>query len=311
MSENSSTDVLSAVLGSLNLGAKVFGLPAVCGQWQINTTGVAPAQFHLVTRGSCYLHMRHLDTPIPMRPGDLAVAMHGDWHVLSASPVIENDEIVMPNGKGPFTNIICGQFDFPVKTRQLLIDLLPSLIVIRSYDSTDKLESIVRIMVEESFTENQGGRAILDKLSDILFILVLRHYINTTESPKGLIAGLSDPKFRILLAGIHRYPGEHWSIERMLGMVPMSRSSLIERFTTLLGMTPMNYLAFIRMQEAERLLSQSSKTIAQIAADLGYSSEAAFRRAYKRINGENAAAVRKTNKPSSSGDVMQPQAALE
>ena len=85
MSHSPKEDVLSEFLTKLNISAKVFGLPSVCGEWQINTNGVSPMQFHLVARGSCYLHMHHLDAPMPLRAGDLIAVMHGDWHVLNTS----------------------------------------------------------------------------------------------------------------------------------------------------------------------------------------------------------------------------------
>jgi AraC family transcriptional regulator, activator of mtrCDE len=292
MSE-SPEDLLSAIIGQLNLSAKIFGLPAVCGSWQINTTDVAPAQFHLISRGSCYLHMRDLDAPVSVRAGDLVVAMHGDWHVLSASPTLDGDLTRMEGDKGPFTHIVCGQFEFPERARRLLIDLLPSLILVRSQDAGDRFGAIMRMMAEEGMRRDPGGSVVLDKLADALFVMVLRHYIATTDSPRGFLAGLVDPKLRELIAAIHRNPGEDWTIERMLSLAPLSRSALMERFSSVLNTTPMNYVANCRMYEAERLLADTRATVSRIAADLGYSTEAAFRRAFKRITGRNASEVRR------------------
>ncbi len=293
MSE-SPDDLLSGVLNNLNLSAKIFGLPAVCGAWQINTTGAAPSQFHLITRGSCYLHMRHIDKPLPLRAGDLTVVMHGDWHVLSASPVLDGDATLVPESKGPFTNVICGQFEFPERTRNLLIELLPPLILVRSQDAGDKFGSIMRLMADEGLRQDQGSAVVLDKLADALFVMVLRHYIATCEAPRGVIAALADPKLRVLVAAIHREPGEDWTIERMLKYAPFSRSALIERFTAVLDVTPVNYVVNCRMLEAERLLLESKKNVATISAEMGYSTEAAFRRAFKRVTGRHASDVRRS-----------------
>jgi AraC family transcriptional regulator, activator of mtrCDE len=294
MSESPADDLLSAVLSNLNLSAKIFGLPSICGAWQINTTGAAPAQFHLISRGSCYLHMRHIDKPLPLRAGDLVVVMHGDWHVLSASPVLDGDATLVPEAKGPFTNVICGQFEFPERTRKRLIELLPALILVRSQDAGEKFGSIMRLMADEGFRQDQGSAVVLDKLADALFVMVLRHYIANSETPRGVMAALADPKLRVLIAAIHRQPGEDWTIDRMLKLAPLSRSALIERFSVVLSVTPVNYVVSCRMLEAERLLLESKKNVATISAEMGYSTEAAFRRAFKRVTGRNASDVRRS-----------------
>ncbi len=293
MSQSPDDDLLSGILGSLNLSAKTFGLPAVCGMWQLNTTEVAPSQFHLISRGSCYLHMRHLDKPQPLRAGDLVVAMHGDWHVLSASPILEGEGTLTPPGSGPFTNVICGQFEFPPRARKVLIDFLPPLILVRGQDAGDKFSSLMRMMGEEGMRRDQGRNVVLDKLADALFVMVLRHYIATTDSPRGVIAGMADPKLRDLILALHQDPGEDWNIERMLKYAPLSRSAFIERFTAVLKTTPMNYLLNCRMFEAERLLQESNRSVSRIATDLGYSTEAAFRKAFKRVTGRNASDLRR------------------
>jgi AraC family transcriptional regulator, activator of mtrCDE len=294
MSESPEDDLLSGIIHRLNLSAKIFGLPAVCGQWQINTTEAAPSQFHLISRGSCYLHMRHLEKPISLRAGDLVVAMHGDWHVLSASPLLDGEATSMPSGTGPFTNVVCGQFEFPERARRVILDLLPPLLLIRSQDAGDRFGSIMRMMAEEGIRRDQGSSVVLDKLADALFVMVLRHYIATTDSPHGVIAGLTDPKLRDLIVAIHREPGMDWTIERMLKIAPLSRSALIERFNSVLNSAPMNYVVSCRMLEAERLLLESNKSVSTIATDLGYSTEAAFRRAFKRTTGKNAAEIRRS-----------------
>jgi AraC family transcriptional regulator, activator of mtrCDE len=286
-------DLLTGILNNLNLSTKVFGLPTLCGQWQLNTHGVAPAQFHLITRGSCYLHMRHLDSAIPLRVGDLVVVMHGDWHVLSAQPILQGEDSITPEGKGLFTHVICGQFDFPERARRVLIDLLPPLILVHSDDAGDKFSAIMRLMADEGMKQSQGSKIVLDKLADALFVMVLRHYIDHTESPKGVLAGLNDPKLQKLIVAIHKQPGDEWAIERMLEIVPLSRSAFIERFAAALEMSPMNYVTHCRMIEAEKQLLESNRSVARIATELGYSTESAFRRAFKRVTGKSASDLRK------------------
>lgn len=294
MSNSTNDDVLSEFLRKLNVSAKVFGLPSICGEWQIDTNGVSPTQFHLVARGSCYLHMRHLPAPMPLRAGDLVAVMHGDWHLLSANFELDGEESrYFHEGKGPFTSIVCGRFEFPERTRKILISMLPSLIVAHPTDVGDQFATVMRLLADEGQRKLQGSGVVMDKLSDALFVMLLRYYLLTVEKPQGILAGLSDDKLRKAIAAIHSDPGIEWSLPMLAELAGMSRTSFSEKFSGMVGQSPVAYLSQYRMQEAERLMENSANSIKRIAQDLGYGTEAAFRKAFKRVTGVNAAEVRR------------------
>jgi AraC family transcriptional regulator, activator of mtrCDE len=294
MSDSPKEDVLSEFLTKLNVSAKVFGLPSVCGEWQINTTGVSPAQFHLVSRGSCYLHMRHLDAPMALRAGDMTVVMHGDWHVLSANIELDSDEGRYPSeGKGPFTSLVCGQFEFSERARKLLASLLPPLIVIHPADAGDQFATVMRLLADEGQRKLQGSEVVMDKLSDALFVMLLRHYLLTVEKPQGILAGLADEKLSKAISSIHRNPGLEWTLPMLSDVAGMSRTAFTEKFSQLVGQAPVAYLTEYRMQEAERLMADPKNSIKKIAQDMGYATEASFRKAFKRITGVNTGDARR------------------
>jgi AraC family transcriptional regulator, activator of mtrCDE len=294
MSESPKEDVLSEFLTKLNINAKVFGLPSVCGEWQINTTGVSPAQFHLIARGSCYLHMRHLDAPMPLRAGDMVAVMHGDWHVMSASIELKGDQGIYPEeGKGAFTSLICGQFEFSERARKLLVSFLPPLILVHPTDAGDQFATVMRLLADEGQRKLQGSEVVMDKLSDALFVMLLRHYLLSVEKPQGILAGLADDKLCKAISIMHKKPGTEWTLPLLSEIAGMSRTAFSEKFSQLVGQTPVAYLAEYRMQEAERLMLDPNNSVKKIAEDLGYGTEASFRKAFKRVTGLNTSEVRR------------------
>ena len=294
MSDSPKNDVLSEFLTKLNISAKIFALPSLCGEWQINTTGVSPAQFHLVSRGSCYLHMRHLGAPVPLRAGDLIAVMHGDWHVISGGPELNGDEGLYPNdAKGPFTALVCGQFEFSERARKLLLSLLPPLIVVHPADAGDQFATIMRLLTDEGQRKLQGSEVVMDKLSDALFVMLLRHYLLTVDKPSGILAGLTDEKLSKAISAMHKNPGANWTLSLLADIAGMSRTAFAEKFTQLVAQTPVAYLSEYRMQEAERMMSDPKNSVKLIADSLGYATEAAFRKAFKRIAGFNAGQLRR------------------
>lgn len=282
MAESPPHDVLSELLGAYQITAKVFAQPLVCGGWRIDTNGVATTQFHLLVRGTCFLQMKHLQRPLPLRPGDLVMVPNGDWHILSAHP-LANDE---PTETGGATSqLLCGSLLVPDAARKALFGFLPPALVVRASEVNERFARLVQLIAAEAQEAEAGSQSVLDALSNALVTLTLReHFRAAPESTqKGVLAALQDGRLRNLVAAIHREPGRAWCVDAMLELAPMSRSALMERFKLLLGDGPMGYVTQIRMIEARRLLADASIPKAQVAQRIGYDSEAAFRRAYRRF----------------------------
>jgi AraC family transcriptional regulator, activator of mtrCDE len=299
MSETATSDLLSSVLSRLRPRARVFATPTLCGAWCLNTSGIARAQFHLIAAGGCYLHLKSAQTAQRLEVGDLIVLPHDAWHMLSASATRDRDDTFIDSSTlGPGTSLVCGQFEFPDVTSNAIRDALPPLMLIRADASAGHLATLLNMLAEESLSVGSGKQAVLDALSDALFVLVLRHHIAATIDPRGLLAALADPQLARALQAIHARPGDAWTVERMAQAAGMSRTRFAERFSSVMAETPMNYLAAWRMIEAERLFRDSRLSVARVAGILGYETEAAFRRAFRRITGRSPGAVRRAARPS-------------
>jgi AraC-like DNA-binding protein len=266
--------------------------------------------FHVVTEGRCFAN-RVGDEPTLVEAGEVIVFTNCDAHRLSSAPGIHVESV--PDGRGsatasqlPFTlnysglgpasaKFVCGYLACDSKPFNPLLDNLPP--VIKAGDQTGNaggwLGQFIRFALSESAERRAGGASVLAKLSELMFIEVVRRHIEALAPQQlGWLAGLRDPFVGKALSLMHGAPAYHWTIEELARDVGLSRSVLAERFTDLLGMPPMQYLAKWRMQIASGLLSRGGN-IADVAAETGYGSEAAFSRAFKKLTGVPPSAWRR------------------
>jgi AraC-like DNA-binding protein len=287
-------DLISDVLTSFGFRAHVYSSPQVCGPWQINTTGMHRASFHLVSRGACWLHLRN-QPPQPLRSGDLAVFPSDAWHLLSAEadPAEDLDTTrVYTDQSGPTTNLVCGYFEFAHGYDNPLLGSLPDCILVRDPADTARMGQIVDLLGDEAARDLPGRQAILDHLSDALFVMVLRHYLAESRPSRGWLTAAADPSIGRALGAIHREPGRPWQLVDLAGRAGLSRTAFVERFTRMVGQPPMSYLTGWRMQQAARLLTDPTLSVETIAERMGYDTTAAFRRAFKRETGKPPGALR-------------------
>jgi AraC family transcriptional regulator, activator of mtrCDE len=296
MSDRSMNDLLSEFLIQSRVHAGVFASPSVCGAWRINTTGMHRLGFHLVARGMCWLHMRGFAAPEPLRAGDLLVIPGDQWHVLSPEVELDGEDMRLPEGgSGPRTDLICGSISFPDAMAEALLNSLPQLVLLRTGEgeSDTRLEILARLMAAEARSVDSGRQVVLDRLADVLLVMVLRHVMERGLVRSGLLAALADPRLSRALAALHREPGAAWTLAGLAECAGMARTAFAQRFASIMGDTPMNYLATWRMHQADRLLRDRRLSVAKVAELLGYSTEAAFRRAFKRIRGVGPGEVRR------------------
>ncbi|MEQ1440074.1 AraC family transcriptional regulator [Fontimonas sp. SYSU GA230001] len=294
MSESPEDDLLSSVLNAYQLRAGVYGHPQLCGIWQMGTSGHKRAAFHLVGRGNCWLHMRGTKAPESLQGGDLVVFPHDAWHMLTGTPELHGEENVMAmDGEGPFTTLVCGYFEFQAGDKNPILDALPEVIVVRRESAGRNFEVIGQLLLEEAQGEGIGTRTVLDKLADTLFVMVVRQYIGQLADQRGLLAALADARLRKALAAIHREPAAAWTLESLAQICGMSRASFAQRFSELVGTTPIEYLTRWRMTQAELLLRNPQMSVATAAERVGYETEAAFRKAFKRVHGVGPGSIRR------------------
>jgi AraC-like DNA-binding protein len=292
-------DLLSLLIDRVRLRGRVYARPTVCGEWQINPTGKARASYHLIARGECWLHMRHLQAPLALRSGDLMFFPADDWHVMSAGPQRHGDGTHLPDASAaPYTQLVCGLYDADDSELARLLAGLPALLLIRSNEGGARLAQVVQLLAEEGESELPGSAVILDAISNVLLALVLRHCVEHGLIRQGLLAGLGDGRLGPALLAMHAEPGKEWRLEALAARAALSRSAFAERFHKVLGSSPGQYLAELRMSLASARLRAGSESVAQIAEQLGYETETAFRRAFRRITGRTPGEVRREAQPS-------------
>jgi AraC-like DNA-binding protein len=273
--------------------------------------------YHVVTAGRCFANIIG-GQPIALEAGEVIVFTNGDPHVMSSSPGMRADPVALEaleagiagqlpffinhGGNGPASaKLVCGYLACDARPFNPLLENLPP--VIKAGDPQNKdagwLGQFIRFAVMESAEKRAGGESVLAKLSELMFIeVVRRHLAALPPEQAGWLAGLRDPFVGKALSLMHGRPAHSWTIEELAKQVALSRSVLAERFAQLVGIPPMHYLAKWRMQIASELLSSSNANMATIADKIGYESESAFSRAFKKVSGVPPSAWRNRILPS-------------
>ncbi len=305
-------DILSDVLQSVRLTGAIFFDIQASEPWVAETPAgetIVGAMFpgsehlicyHVITEGSCWACMPG-QPPLRLSAGDIMVLPHGDTHVLTSTPGLRRTpdmamyrvprdghlpvSISMGDPKGEAVHFVCGFLGCDARPYNPLLTALPPLIVIKDH-SGSVLASYVRSALAESKEQRIGGQCVLGRLSELMFVHVVRRYLETLpEDRTDWLAGLRDPYVGRALAACHRNPTRAWTIESLARQAGLSRSALAERFTQFIGQPPMQYLTNWRMQLAANHLLGGMESVASIANRVGYESEAAFSRTFKRVVG--------------------------
>lgn len=288
--EEQSSDALTAILQRLRLRAGVFVHADFCGTWAVDTSGHRKVPFHLIGRGSGWLHTNDTEEPRLLSAGDLVVFPHDARHVISSSASPPDVSLINrpidPEAEGPTTSMLCGFFEFQSKAAWPLLDGLPNAIVLDLQEAGRVMgtPSLIQLLISELKNASPGADAAVNQLAYVLFIYVLRAEMQRGLG-HGLLCALSDPKIGHALNLIHADPEAEWTLEMLARNIGMSRSAFAERFKQLVGTTPMRYVTEWRMQEAVDLLQTTGLSIAAIAERCGYASEVAFRKAFRSVVG--------------------------
>ncbi len=280
-------------LRRLHLGAEVYYVGQLCDAWHMSTPGGSDTTtFHLVCHGDAWIHMTDGRAPVRMTAGDIAFFPHDAAHTFSAHAVIPQQpfDFMHPaplDAQAPGTGLLCGHLKLPAHIRRLLLAGFPEFLLIRPDDSPvgRQVRSLIEMMTEEAMMNGLGASAILDRLSDTLFLYIIRHALHHEPKLSPLLAALSDEQLRAAVSAFVDAPAETWTVERMADLAYQSRSAFSERFTQVVRMTPMEFVATWRMQQATGMLADEHTSMLDIALRCGYESEAAFRKAFKRIVG--------------------------
>lgn len=319
-------DALSDVLRVVKLSGALFFLVDASSPWGVDippASAFAPiilprarhvVSYHVVTEGSGWASVPG-ERPVQFAAGDVLVFPHGDAYAMLSAPggrpALPLEEalgfframaagelpFVVPEGGGGMerARFVCGFLGCDARPFNPLLAALPRLMHVRraANPRDDLLERLIELTLAEARMRRPGGECIRLRLSELMFVEVVRRYLQALpKNQAGWLAGLRDPAIGRALALIHERPSHDWTLEELAARAGVSRSVLADRFTRLVGHPPMQYLTNWRVQVAARLLADGAAKVGSVAQEVGYASEAAFSRSFKKIAGMSPAAWR-------------------
>jgi len=312
-------DPLSDVLRAVRLDGAFFFQVEAAEPWRVDAVAahelsprILPAaehliSYHILTEGQCYANLVG-QPPIEAAAGDVILFPHGDPYVMSSARSVRTEPFVHTTapdryphtvvlGAGPpGTRFVCGFLGCDRRPFNPLLTALPRLMHVPRM-SSPWLATLIEQVTAESRHGRAGADGVLTRLAELMFIEVLRRYVDLLPAEQiGWLAGLRDDVVRRVLGLLHGQPGQDWALESLAREAASSRSTVAKRFALLVGQPPMQYLAQWRMQVAASRLVETDAKVATIGAQVGYNSEAAFSRAFKRGTGVAPGAWRATRR---------------
>lgn len=294
-------DVLSDILRPLRLRGGVYFRCEFSAPWGMAINSTPVAEFHVVVQGNCWVRMAAHEAPIPLGSGDLVVFPHGDAHTLLDAPgssarpaaeILEGQKLddygpVTYGGAGQSAEVLCGYFEFERNRPHPIVAALPALVHIRSTDTADLawLRSVITFMIHETKAARPGSELLLNRLSEVLFVQMIRAHLQQSATPPAIWSAIADKQIGYALQLMHGTPQNPWTLDALAKQVGMSRSAFVSKFGRMVGQTPLEYLTALRMRKAEALLAEGRMSTAAIAEAVGYRSEPAFSKTFKKLVG--------------------------
>lgn len=294
-------DALADVLKAIRLHTSTYFCSDFAPPWGMDIAAASKGLFHVVVAGECWLKAENQSQPLHLKQGDIVAFPTGGAHWLSDSP--ESSKLPGPlvvervlAGDNPFAvdplsaseqhfTLLCGSFDYDSSVKHAFLRDLPCFIHLAAADNPELswLRTLVSVLSIESREENPGSGVIIDRLTEVLFIQLLREYMRRQQHSNDYLSALADPFIGRALNLIHGTDGSHYSVERLAQTIGLSRSAFSERFTRMVGQSPKTYMLDWHLQQAKTKLEQSELSMFEIAHAAGYASEAAFSKAFKQL----------------------------
>jgi AraC-like DNA-binding protein len=296
-------DVLTDVLSALRLRSSLYCRSELGAPWGLHFLPMTSAVFHVLYHGGGFLCLPGETTLRPLAEGDVVMLPRGEAHTLLSTPDaplfrdLRLDQwgecALMRWSDQPTSVVLCGACEVEQQSGHPLLALLPRVIHIPQGES-GPLAGILSLMASEAESTRPGKELVLRRLADILFIQILRHWVATQgATTRGWLAALRDEQIGQALGLIHHDPAHPWTVEALASAVALSRAAFAARFTRLVGEPPLHYLTGWRMRTAAQLLQEQRLGVAEVAQRVGYGSEVAFSKAFKRIVGVAPGAYRR------------------
>jgi AraC family transcriptional activator of mtrCDE len=265
------------------------------------------APYHLVVEGMALVEIEG-HAPLELQAGDMLVFPHGHAHELHTSDANEatpvhrmyNETSLAQMGNdagGTLTDILCGQFHFDMSGSHILVDAMPDVVLVRTAGRHELqgLQALVTLLRDETNEARPGSSAVVSNLASALFLLLLRAWLEQDHTSPGLFSLVADEKLKYALHSMLAEPGQAWTLESLAAKCNMSRATFVRNFRSIAGTTPGDVLSHIRMTQANHWLSRTQMSIAEISGAVGYKSEAAFNRSFKRVYGMGPGLFRRLN----------------
>jgi AraC-like DNA-binding protein len=300
-------DTFTDLLSHFRVGPVTYCRSELTAPWGLDLPFEDGVRFHYPAGGGCWLVMA--GQRVWLDAGDIALVCSGRAHHLLDAPAsavapVEayRRETVTPDlyrmtggGGGAPTVLVCCRAE--IQEGHQLLNMLPAPLVVRADDPAGAaIQETLRLMANEVGRAGSGRAALINRLAEVVIAHLLRAWMDMDQS-EGWTPALHDPQIGPVISAVHRHPGRAWTVESLAAIARVSRSTFAARFTDRLGISPSRYLAQLRMRLAVRRLRSGRESVARIAAELGYQSEGAFARAFKRICGEPPGAVRRAHAP--------------
>lgn len=298
-------DALSTILEAVGLRSVVYSKFPLATPWGLDIVRDENSQFWRLVSGSCTVGSPD-GRIIEMAEGDLVFVPHGSAHWIADSATslrMPSPEFVKARREGipVFNNgdnktiLIAGHFEFDYQSLHPFLKDLPPVIHIRQYVTENQLllKQVTQLMLEELNIERPGSSVMLKCLSEIMFVNIIRAYLEQATPDSGFLSALNDPRISKALKLMQDSPQNDWTLESLASEAGMSRSVFFNQFKKLVHETPISYLTNWRIRHAQKLLMTANSNISEIAASVGYQSEAAFNRIFKSKTAQTPAVYRR------------------
>jgi AraC-like DNA-binding protein len=308
--EKKELDPLTDIFTALHVESVVYNRLEVTAPWGLSIGSYLHAKFGMVIRGTCWITVQGDSTSTLLTEGDCYIVSHGTPFTLSDSPgtptrdfaeVAHEHEgpIIFYGGGGASTSIIGGRFLFDGPSSQPLINVLPPFLHLRAHQArSSALQMTLQFLASEMTSWELGSQLVVNRLADIFFVQAIREHIASEERPaQGWLAALADPSMGTVLRTMHQSMEYPWTVEALATTIGLSRSAFALRFKQLVGDAPMEYITRWRMYKASGLLRESERNLMSIANMVGYDSDSAFNKAFKRIIGITPGEYRRKSTP--------------
>ncbi len=285
-------DLIELLLERVNLRTRVFHRGKHCGNWKLDLEHSGKALLHFVSEGNCVVELPEHQGYINLAQGDLLLFPKAGTHVLRAlvqtpGEIEKQTDISKPPPNNNVSRLICAYVEFDPKAHNPLFDALPSYVLAKADSHPDNtwLRHLLELLFAEASSETTASHTVIERLTDILFIHIIRSYLANYPEHTGILAAYNNPALRSVLELMHHKPQKPWSIADFAAKANLSRSAFIEKFTRTLEVAPMTYLTQQRLEYAYRLLKEGESKIIDIALNCGYENESSFSKAFKREYG--------------------------